>query len=358
MVNAKKRMGLLALVLIMASALFLTACGNSGGSSGGGAGNTSTSAAAPEQEAGKGNKKLKIGVAFETLQTAYWVAGFNAMKEDIEARGFEMLEAIADGDSNRQLEQVQNFIAQKVDGIIVVPKDDKTVIPMIKAANKANIPIVLYNRPPAESDAKSVTVVADNKKITMDTVQFMVDQAIEQGGKYKAMILIGDLGDQNAINRRDGFFEIVDQYPDLIEVVAKVPTEWNQEKALAGVTNALQANPDINFIFTSSDFLFPSLVSALKAADKYHKIGEPGHVILGGFDGDDTAYQMLKEGYLDATGVQDVFFESKMAVQAIVDQLEGKEVPEFIYDPGFVIHQGNLAEKEKDMWGAMVANSK
>lgn len=300
------------------------------------------------------DKKLKIGISFETLQTAYWVTGLNAMKEDIKSRGYEYVEAVADGDSNRQLEQVNNFIAQKVDGIILVPKDEKTVIPMIKAANAANIPIVLYNRPPAKTDALSHTVVADNKKIAQDTVAFMVETAKKQGGKYKAMILIGDLGDQNAIGRRDGFFEALKGSEDFIEVVAKVPTEWNQEKALAGVTNALQANPDINFIFTSSDFLFPSLVSALKAADKYKKIGEEGHVILGGFDGDDTAYKMLKDGYLDADGVQDVFFESKSAVQAIVDKLEGKEVPEFIVDPGFVIHQGNLAEKEAQMWGSTV----
>jgi ABC-type sugar transport system substrate-binding protein len=138
----------------------------------------------------------------------------------------------------------------------------------------------------------------------------------------------------------------------MVEVVARIPTEWNQEKAQAGVVNALQANPDITFIFTSSDFLLPSIVSALKSAGKYHKIGAPGHVLLGGFDGDATAYQMLKDGYLDATGVQDVYFEAAKCVEAIVDLRAGKNVPEMILDPGFVIHQGNLREKAPQMWGA------
>ncbi|MEJ7709374.1 MAG: hypothetical protein WKF84_05835 [Pyrinomonadaceae bacterium] len=53
-------------------------------------------------------------------------------------------------------------------------------------------------------------------------------------------------------------------------------------KALAGVTNALQAHPDINFIFTSSDFLFPSIVSALKAAGKYKKVDGGGPRTAGG----------------------------------------------------------------------------
>jgi ABC-type sugar transport system substrate-binding protein len=140
----------------------------------------------------------------------------------------------------------------------------------------------------------------------------------------------------------------------IIEVVSRVPSEWNQEKAQAGVANALQANPDISFIFTSSDFLFPSITSTLKAAGRYKKVGEPGHVILGGFDGDATAYQMLKDGYLDATGVQDVYFEAQQSVQALLDRRAGKPVGEVILDPGFVIHQGNLEEKSVRMWGANI----
>ena len=135
-------------------------------------------------------------------------------------------------------------------------------------------------------------------------------------------------------------------------MVARVPTEWNQEKAQAGVVNALQANPDISFIFTSSDFLFPSIVSALKAAGEYKKAGEPGHVILGGFDGDATAYRMLAEGYLDATGVQDVYLRGERVDPGHPRPARGQAVPELIRDPGFVIHQGNLKELAPRMWGA------
>lgn len=295
-----------------------------------------------------------VGVAFETLQTEYWVASFDALKDEMKRRDITMLDAIADGDANRQLEQINSFVARGVDGIIVVPKDGKTVIPMIRAANAANIPIVLYNRPADASDAKSVAVVADNYAIAKSTVEYMAEQARRTNRRYKALALIGDLGDVNAIERRRGFQDALKNHADLIEIVAEVPTEWNQEKALAGVTNALQANPDINFIFSSSDFLFPSVVSALKTAGKYKKIGEEGHVILGGFDGDATAYRMLAEGYLDADGVQDMNFESSAAVQAVVDAKAGKQVAERISDQGFVIHQGNLKEMAPRMWGAQV----
>ncbi len=302
----------------------------------------------------RGPDRPIVGVAFETLQTEYWVASRNAIEAELNKRGFEMMEAIADGDANRQFEQVRNFVARNVEGIVIVPKDAQTVIPMIKEANRANIPVVLFNRPPAKSDARSVTVVADNYSIAKETVAYMAEQAVKAGGKHKAAILIGDLGDMNAIGRRDGFEDALKPYAGKIEVVARIPTEWNQEKALAGITNALQAHPDINFIFTSSDLLLPSIVSALKSAGKYKKAGEPGHVMLGGFDGAATAYRMLEEGYLDADGVQDVYFDTAATIQALVDLKAGKQVSETIVDKGFVIHRDNMKEMAPRMWGAGV----
>ena len=305
-------------------------------------------------DGGKEDGKRTVGVTFETLQTEYWVAGFDAIKSELAKRDIEVLEAIADSDPTRQRQQVRNFITRKVDGIIMVPKDAKSCISAIRDANEAGIPIVLFNRPAGESDAKSVAIQADNFKIAKETTEFLVEQARKSGQPHKAMIVMGDLGDVNAIGRRDGFDAAIAGNEDLIEVVSRVPSEWNQEKAQAGVVNGLQAHPDITLLFTSSDFLLPSIVSALKSAGKYHKIGEPGHVILGGFDGDATAYQMLQDGYLDATGVQDVYFEADQTVQALLDLMDGKEVNPLIQDPGFVIHQGNAAEMAPRTWGANV----
>jgi len=297
---------------------------------------------------------LTIGVSFETLQTEFWVAALKAFESELGRRNIQMLQAIADGDANRQIEQVRNFIARKVDGIVMVPKDAKACLPVIKSANAAGIPIVLFNRPPAASDAKSVAVVADNFALSKETVAFLIGEARRSGVKHQALHLIGDLGDINAIGRRDGFLEAVKSANDTVEVVAQVPTEWNNERAYAGTVNALQKNPGINLIFCPSDVHLPSVASALKNAGKWKQRGEPGHVILGGFDGDATAYQMLVDGYLDATGVQDVYFEVEASVKALLDAHAGHAVPPTIQDPGFVIHPGNLQEKAPRMWGAQV----
>ena len=191
-----------------------------------------------------------------------------------------------------------------------------------------------------------------------DIPVMLIDEAKRLGGKYKACILIGDLGDVNAIQRRDGFFDIVDKNKDVVEVVARISTEWNADKAFAGLTNAFQANPDINFLVTSSDFLHPQIEQVLKVAGKWHKRGEEGHVLFGGFDGDEGAYQRLQDGYLDACGVQNLFLEVDMAFQAFEDLWAGKKPDKLLLDPGFVITQANLQEKRDQMWGYIVWKKK
>ncbi len=292
-----------------------------------------------------------IAVLFDGLYSPFWVAGIDAIQQDLEGRGYEMLQAISDQDDNKQFEQVKAMLARGVDGIIIVQTDSNAVIPAIREANAAGVPMVHFNRPPAESDAFSVAVQADNRAITRETVQYMVDVARELGGSYKAAILIGNLGDPNAIGRRDGFFDIVDEHQDIIEVVSRIPTEWNADIAFAGLTNAFQANPDINFLFTSSDFMFPQITQVMRVANKFHPIGDPNHVIFGGFDGDATAYELMKDNYLDADGVQDLFYEAELAVNAIVDLQDGKTVEPLLLDPGFAITQANLEEMKERMWG-------
>jgi ABC-type sugar transport system substrate-binding protein len=308
---------------------------------------------APEPSTATGVRS--IGVAFETLQTEFWVAAWNKLREDGRRQGITMLEAVADGDPNLQFQQVRTFINRGVDGIIIVPKDGKTVIPMIRAANVAGIPVVLFNRPADRTDAPHTAIAPDNRAIAKATTEYLVQQATASGRPVKAVILLGDLADVNAIGRRDGFEEAVRAAGDRVQVVARVPTEWNQEKALAGLQSAFQAHPDIGLVFTSSDFMLPSIKSVLSARDRWRRVGEPGHVVLGGFDGDPTAYRLLEEGFLDATGVQDVFWEAERTLRVITEARGGTTPPARLDDPGFAITQANKSTMAARMWGAVMA---
>src|SRR3546814_14919035 len=106
-------------------------------------------------------------------------------------------------------------------------------------------------------------------------------------------------------------------------------------------------------MFTSSDFLFPPIRSVLEPRGMWKKIGEEGHIPLAGLDGDATACKLIKDGFVDATGVQDLYFEAEASVNAIVKAIEaGESAPnEVIADAGFALTSANLEERGMDMWG-------
>lgn len=301
-----------------------------------------------------GKKAESICFAFQDLETQFWVAGHDAVVKSLTKDGIKVIERNANEDANKQLQQVKDCITQKVDGIIVIPQDGASVIPIIKAANAANTPIAVFNRPPASNNtAPAIVVVADNETIAAEAVEHMAQQAKKLNKKMTPLIMVGDLGDPNAVGRKRGFDKVIAKYPELFNKPIEVPTKWDAQVALAGLKNAIQANPNVDFLFTSSDFMFPQIKSVLSAANKWAKIGEPGHVILGGFDGDVGACQLIRDKYLDTTGVQDVFWEADAAMGAIKKAVaEGVGQPnEVIQDKGFALTQENFEAKNQQMWG-------
>jgi ribose/xylose/arabinose/galactoside ABC-type transport system permease subunit/ABC-type sugar transport system substrate-binding protein len=292
-----------------------------------------------------------IALLFDNLVSPFWVAAIERFRARIGAHGWSMLEAVSNLDDNRQYQQVQSMIQRGVDGIVMVHTDDKAVIPAIRAANVAGIPMVHFNRPPAPNDAYSVAVVADNRKLMDDTVTAVINVARRQGGRYKAAILLGDLGDANGVHRRDGFEDAVARHRDVVDVVARVATEWNADKAFAGLSNALQAHPDINLLVTSSDFMTPQIEQALRIAGKWQPSGKPGHVLIAGFDGDDNGYAQLAAGYFDVDGVQDLDYEVDLSLKALDQMWAGEHPAKTLIDPGFVITRETLTEKRDRMWG-------
>lgn len=306
------------------------------------------------------DKKLKIAFCFQDLETEFWVAGHKAITETLKQKGIEVIERNANEDANKQLEQVKDAIAQKVDGIIIIPQDGESAVTIAGVANKAGIPIGIFNRPPSNKDSKALVVVANNEAIAEKTVEFMAQQAKKLGRKVTPLIMVGDLGDPNAVGRRKGFFNVIEKYPELFNKPIEVPTKWDAATALANLQSAMQANPNVDFIFTSSDFLYPQIKAVLEPLGKWKPIGDPNHVILGGLDGDSTAGRLMDEGYVDATGVQDLYFEAQALLDAMIEAIEkGEKTPEkWIDDPGFALTQENMKERKFDMWGNKLRKDK
>src|SRR5882757_2019127 len=157
----------------------------------------------------KSTRRRSIALLFDSLISPFWVAALENFRRQITARGWSVLEAVSNMDDNRQYTQVKSMIERGVDGIVIVHTDDKAVIPSIRAANAAGVPMVHFNRAPAPSDAYSVAVVADNRQLMDRTVTALLEIARRHPKRYQAGILLGDLGDANGVNRRDGFNDAI-----------------------------------------------------------------------------------------------------------------------------------------------------
>ncbi|HSV99586.1 MAG TPA: sugar ABC transporter substrate-binding protein [Sedimentisphaerales bacterium] len=297
--------------------------------------------------------RTSVCFAFQDLETEFWVAGHKAITETLKSKGIEVLERNANQDANRQLEQVRAAIARGVNGIIIIPQDGESAVTIVGEANKAGVPIGVFNRPPANKSNAAIVVVADNERISELAVSYMAEQARRLGRKATPLILVGDLGDNNAVARRKGFMNVIEKNPDLFNAVIEVPTKWDAVTAQANLEAAMQSNPGVDFIFTSSDQMYPQIRAVLEPLGKWKKIGDPGHVILGGVDGDARAARWMKEGYVDATGVQDLFYEADALLTELLRAIEaGEKTPnKWIEDPGFALTQANMAERAMDMWG-------
>jgi ABC-type sugar transport system substrate-binding protein len=300
--------------------------------------------------------RVSICFAFQDLETEYWVAAHKAITETLKARSIRVLERNAHQDANRQLEQIRDAIAQDVDGIIMIPQDGESAVTIIGEANKAGIPIGVFNRPPADKSNPAIVVVADNEAIAEETVAYMARAARKLNRTMTPLILVGDLGDQNSVERMNGFYKAINAQPDLFNKPIEVPTKWDAVTTLANLEAALQVEPGVDFIFTSSDFLYPQIKAVLEPLGKWKPIGDPDHIILGGLDGDSTAHKLMKDGYVDATGVQDLFFEADAILETLLQAIEkGQAKPDkWINDPGFALTQENMAEREMDMWGCRI----
>jgi ABC-type sugar transport system substrate-binding protein len=301
-------------------------------------------------------KKYVIGISQDMMDSPYNVANMTSMENTAKELGAELVILVAQTDVNKQIQQIESLITQGVDAIICNPKDGKALTQVIKKANEAGIPFIFNDRAIFSTEDSKVDygIATDNRELAKMGTQWIVDYAKKNGLVLNALVFIGSLADNNAIERDKGFKEIAEANTDVIKIVSEVPTDWVPEKALSGTVNALQANKDINFIFTPSDYLLPAIQSGLQQAGRYFKIGEKGHIYIGCFDGDAVGMEAIRDGYAIVDMCQNPVNIGKLCVEAAVKIIEGKrsELPgEYYMDPGFLVNVDNFDEMAYQSYG-------
>lgn len=166
----------------------------------------------------------------------------------------------------------------------------------------------------------------------------------------------GDIADQNALNREDGFRKAVAEFGWGDRVVQVVDSgHWEPEVALQNTTAALQAHPDSNCMYVASDWLMSGVQTALENAEKWYPRGEAGHLYLGGTDIYPSGFQYTLDGYMDGNVDVPAWQIAQAASKSAFDLIEGKEVTkENQLVKGTVINSDNAAqalEENPHLWG-------
>lgn len=308
-----KKLGFLALFLSML--LLLGACGKTG------LGNSSASSS--KEVTKKAAKDLKLGVSISTTNNPYFVAMKDGLDKFAGEKKVSLKVADAQDDAARQADDIQNFISQNVDAILINPVDSKAVVSSIKAANSANIPVILIDRGSEGGDVLT-TVASDNVEAGKMAAEFVVK---ELGEKAKAFELSGVPGASATVDRGKGFNKIA---KTKLDVLSSQSANFDRAKALNTAQNMIQGHKDVQVIFAQNDEMALGAAQAVKSAGLKD-------ILIVGIDGQPDAHDAIKNGDITATIAQQPAKMGEIAIQAAIDHYQGKKVKKTTVSPIYLV---------------------
>ena len=242
--------------------------------------------------------------------------------------------SVLDGnmDSATQVGQIDNLIAQNVDGILICPMDGDALVPAVEAANDAKVPLITVNAQ-VNSDEVLAHVGSDDVVAGELEMQYVADQL---NGKGNIVILHGPNGISAEVLRREGYENILKKYPD-IKVLSEPTCNWSREEALSTTENLLQGADEIQAIVAQNDEMAMGALQAVLDNDMGDKI------IVTGIDAIDDAKAAIETGTLSATVFQDAKGQAEAGLDEILDIVKGGE-PKDVSIPYVLVTKDNIAD--------------
>ncbi|MCF2486611.1 sugar ABC transporter substrate-binding protein [Dyadobacter sp. CY347] len=252
-------------------------------------------------------KKLVVGATMLSMQNEFIVNVSDEMEAKAKELGVELITVDAERSALKQVEQVESFIAQGVDAIIMNPCEVEASSPAVKLAMDANIPIINVN---SETSAKPTAFVgSDDTESARIAMKYLAEKL---GGKGNVLIMHGFMGQAAQIKRDNGAKEILKANPGM-KLLAEQTGEWDRAKAMSLMENWIQSyGSKINAVFAHNDEMGMGAVKALEAA------GLKDKVIVVSVDAIPDALQSVKIGALNATIFQNAQEQGGKAIETAV----------------------------------------
>jgi ribose transport system substrate-binding protein len=285
--------------------------------------------------------KQKVAVLLFSRGFEFMVALDQGAQAEAEKLGVEI--TVLDGQSSTEVQtrQIEDLLVSGVNAIVISPANSEEIVPAVRKANEANVPVVAVDGVVGEG-AKVVAYVGfDNAAGGATAANYLAGL----GNITEVLELQGALGAYHAQKRGGGFNEAA---KGKFEVLSR-PAEWLAENAQAITADVLTANPNVNGIFTHNDEMIRGVLAGLRQINKAAKVGEEGHVVIVGIDGTPLALQRIRDGEQDATVNQDPFEMGALAVRSAVAALKGETVEPQQLLPATLVTKENV--DDPNLWG-------
>jgi inositol transport system substrate-binding protein len=257
----------------------------------------------------------------------------NAMQKRAGELGVKLVINDAERSADKQIEQVEGFIVQKVDAIILNPCELEASSPAVDKALAANIPIVNVN---SETKSTPTAFVGSHDEESARIAMEYIAQRLK--GQGNVVMMQGFLGQAAQIKRNQGAREILAKYPDL-KLIADQTAEWDRAKAMTLMENWIQSQGEkINAVFAQNDEMGMGALLALEQAKMKDK------VIVVSIDAIADALKAVKDGRLDATVFQDARGQGATAVDAAVKIVRKQPYEKQLFIPFQLITKDNVSE--------------
>lgn len=268
----------------------------------------------------------RIGVSIARVDDNFMTYVRSGLKEAAKHENVHIQFEDAQGDILRQLNQVEGFLNQKVDAVIILPVDTAATANMTRAAVAAKTPLVYVNRRPDERVLPEGVVAVASNDIEAGQLQ-MRYLANKLGGKGNLAIIMGDLVHNASHERTEGVKQVLKDYPD-IKIVEQQSAEWQRSKGMDLTSNWILAGVNFDAIIANNDEMAIGAAMALQQAGM-----TKGAVPIIGVDGLPDGLAAIKRGQLAASVFQDPKSQATSALQAAIKMIEGVPVESDVWVP-------------------------
>jgi len=279
-----------------------------------------------------------IGVSMARFDDYFLTVLRNGMQDHAKSKnGVSLQIEDAQNNASKQLSQIQDFIAQGVDAIIVNPVDTDATPAMTKYAVAAGVPLVYVNRMPVDNPLPAKVSFVGSNEVDSGTLA-MQEVCRLMAGKGDIVVLMGELSNQAARQRTQDIHDVIVR-PECsgIRIIEEQTGNWDRTQGQDLMTNWISSGAQFDAVVSNNDEMAIGAIQALKAAGY-----DMSKIIVAGIDATQDALAAMKAGDLDVTVFQNAAAQGAGAVDAALKLAKGEDVNSMTWIPFELVTPANM----------------